>query len=76
MRLRIHIGQSAVNYIFVELIPYTDADLRLAFAYVEDGKRIAITQDEYRQILKNPWCYYFTAALKVHLRCQREGNPI
>lgn len=75
MRLRIHIGQSAVKYTFVELIPHTNADFRPAFAYVEDGKRISITQEEYRQILKNPRRYYFTAALKVHIRCQREGIP-
>lgn len=74
MRLRIHIGQSAVNYTFVQVIPHTNAELRPAFAYVEDGKRIAISQDEYHSIIKKPWRNYFSTALKLHLRCQREGT--
>ena len=73
MRLRIHIGQSAVNYTFVRVFPQTDAELRPAFAYVEDGKRIAISQAEYREIIKNPVRYYFSTALKLHVRCQHEG---
>ena len=76
MRLRIHIGQSAVNYTFVQLIPHTNAELRPVYAYIEDGKRIAISKLEYRQIIKNPVRYYFSTALKLHLRCQREGMPV
>jgi hypothetical protein len=73
MRLRVHIGQSAVNYTFVDLIPHTNAELRPAFAYCEAGKRIAISSAEYRAIRRHPYRYYFSTALKLHLRCLREG---
>ncbi len=73
MRLRVHIGLSAVNYTFVELVPHTDADHRPAFDYIEDGRRIAISAVEYRAIRKNPNRFYCTTALKLHLRCRREG---
>ena len=75
MRLRVHIGLSAVNYTFVELVPHTDANHRPAFDYIEDGRRIAISAEEYRNIRKNPNRFYCTTALKLHLRCQREGVP-
>jgi len=75
MRLRVHIGLSAVNYTFVELVPHTDADHRPAFTYIEDGRRIAITAAEYRGIRKEPYRFYCSMALKLHLRCQREGTP-
>ena len=74
MRLRINIGLSAVNYTFVQLIPHTNAELRPAFAYIENGKRIAISQSEYRSIIANPWRNYFSTALKLYVRCQREGT--
>lgn len=73
MRLRVHIGLSAVNYTFVELVPHTDAELRPAFDYIEGGKRIAISAEEYRAIRKEPYRFYCSMALKLHLRCLREG---
>jgi len=73
MRLRVHIGLSAVNYTFVQLIAHTDAGLRPAFAYEENGRRIAISRQEYHDLRRNPRRHYFTTALKLHLRCQREG---
>jgi hypothetical protein len=76
MRLRILIGSSSVRAVFVELIPFTDDQHQPAFAYIEDGKRVAISASEYRAIRANPRQYYFSTALKVHIRCQREGVAI
>ena len=76
MRLRILIGDSSIRAVFVELIPYTDDQHRPAFAYIEDGKRVEISASEYRAIRANPRQYYFSTALKVHFRCQREGVPV
>ena len=76
MRLRILIGSSMVRCVFIELIPYTDEHHRPAFAYIEDGKRVEISVSEYRAIRANPCQYYFSTALKVHFRCQREGVPV
>ena len=75
MRLRVHIGLSAVNYTFVELVPHTDADHRPAFDYIEDGRRITISSAEYRAIRKNPSRHYFSTALKLPLRCRCDGVP-
>ena len=76
MRIRIRKGFSTAHSVFVELIPYTDNQHRPAFAYIEDGKRVAISASEYRAIRANPRQYYFSSALKVHLRCQREGVAV
>lgn len=76
MRLRIRKGFSTAHSVFVELVPYTDDQHRPAFAYIEDGKRVAISASEYRAIRANPRQYYFSTALKVHFRCQREGVPV
>jgi hypothetical protein len=76
MRIRIRKGFSTAHSVFVELIPYTDNQHRPAFAYIEDGKRVAISASEYRAIRANPRQYYFSSALKVHLRCHREGVAV
>ena len=76
MRIRILIGSSSVRAVFVELVPCTDDQHRPAFAYIEDGKRVAISASDYRAIRANPRQYYFSSALKVHLRCHREGVAV
>jgi hypothetical protein len=76
MRIRIRKGFSTAHSVVVELIPYTDNQHQPAFAYIEDGKRVAISASEYRAIRANPRQYYFSTALKVHFRCQREGVTI
>ena len=76
MRIRIRKGFSTAHSVFVELVPYTDDQHRPAYAYIEDGKRVAISASEYRAIRANPRQYYFSTALKVHFRCQREGVAI
>ncbi len=76
MRIRIRKGFSTAHSVFVELIPYTNDQDQPAFAYIEDGKRVEISASEYRAIRANPRQYYFSSALKVHIRCQHEGVAI
>ena len=74
MRIRIAIGESAIYYTFIELIPHTDAELRPAILYKAGNKSITITANEYRDIRAHPKRYYFSTELKVYLRCQRDGH--
>ena len=75
MRLRVRIGLSAVNYTFIRLIPGTDAQLRPQIIYEAEGKRIAISKQEYNAIRAAPHRHYFSTELKCYLRCMRQGKP-
>ncbi len=72
MRIRIRIGESAVRYTFIELVPGTDENHRPVFDYIADGRRLRISRREYEAIRRNPARYYFSTEAKVNQRCLRE----
>ena len=39
-----------------------------SFNFREGGVTVAITEEEYRRVTANPRLYYFSTALKLHLR--------
>ena len=74
MRIRIRIGESAVRYTFIELVPGTDENHRPVFDYIADGRRLRISRREYEAIRRNPARYYFSTEAKVNQRCLRKGS--
>lgn len=73
IRIRIRIGESAVRYTFIELVPGTDENHRPVFDYIADGRRLRISRREYEAICRYPARYYFSTEAKVNQRCLSEG---
>lgn len=48
------------------------------FNYRVEGTTVGITEDEASKVIMNPSLYYFSTALKLHLRIKRakEGNLV
>ena len=44
--------------------------------YWAKGVSIRITEQEYRHIKANPKLYYFSTALKLHIRIERERSSL
>ena len=45
------------------------------YYYTENGQRIIISHAELMVLKQNPQRYYFNTALRLHQRCQAEGEP-
>ncbi|MFM7008557.1 MAG: hypothetical protein ACKO0Z_04390 [Betaproteobacteria bacterium] len=73
MRIRIRIGESAVRYTFIELVPGTDENHHPVFDYIAGGRRLRINRREYEAIRRHPARYYFSTEAKVNQRCLSEG---